>query len=130
MLQRGPSTSVHPLIAVLIGMALTSCSDSARSQDAEAAGVPADMSNPALALVVDTALNTYAALEYCDVESDRLKKLKQDMGSLAEQQGIPSAQFDAAFEAGLPEARQTTEANAAANPAETKQFCDAERGGF
>lgn len=135
MLQRGPSTSVHPLIAILVGLALTACSDPARSQGA-AAGTPsssqdtetAEMPTGAPNPVVDTALNAYTALEYCDVDGDRLKGLKQKMKDLAsQQQGMSSAQFDAAFEAGLPAARQATEANAAANPAEMEAGCEQAR---
>lgn len=129
MLQRGRSTSVHPLIALFVGLALTACSDPARSQDAGTTGTSAGTPLQANA-AVDTALNMYAALEYCDVDGDRLEKLKQDMKDLANQQrGTSSAEFDAAFEAGLPTARQAVESEAAANPAETKKFCQAERGG-
>ncbi len=126
MIQRGTSTSVHPLAAMAIGLALTACSDPARSQDAGAASVPSGMPNPA----VDTALNAYTALEYCDVDDDRLKELKRKMKDLAnQQQGMSPAQFDAAFEARLPAARQATEANAATNPAEMEAGCETVRNG-
>lgn len=135
MFQRSPSTSVHPLLAAFVGLVLVACSDPAQSQnvggvDQSVDSVDMPETPKPYTAAVNMALNLYAALEYCDVGDDRLQKSKQRMIDLATMKmGATEAQFNAAFEAGLPVARKDAQANAAANPAEAKAFCETEREG-
>lgn len=136
MLQRGRSTSVHPLIALFAGLALTACSDTAHSQGegaasdkpSQAASAPSEVAGPPHG-GLEIALGAYSTLEYCEVDSGRLQAYKQKMKDTVTKklQRMTPAQFDAAFDAGLPAAREAAAAAAAANPAETEKNCEAER---
>lgn len=77
------------------------------------------------------AADMYAYLEFCDVDDERLQKVKQDMRNLAAKSpvGTPDS-FDGAFAAALPAAREETQAEAAANPTQMEQNCEKERRGF
>lgn len=129
MFQRSPSALVQPLVAAFIGLALAVCSGPAQSQNVDDIDMPETPKR--YTAVVNSTLNMYTALEHCDVGADRLQKFKQRMMAKATtQMGVTAAQFNAAFEAGLPAAREEVDAHATAKPAETKKFCETERAGF
>lgn len=112
---------VLTLAMAVVALGLTATT--AQAQTPPPGAFPPGMLGPA-AMTADL----YAALEYCEVDEDRLESFKNDMRAKA--QGIPPERFDEMFAAALPEARQEVEANAAAHPEETEQFCEIERGGF
>lgn len=115
---RQPS-SVSTLAAAVVALGLT-------ATVAQAQTPPPGAFNPA-----DMAANFYAGLQYCEVDEDRLESFKDVMRTNAQElRHIPPETFDEMFAAALPEAQQAVEANAAAHPEETEQFCEKERGGL
>lgn len=120
------------LVVALTAFVMAACSNPAHSQGAAEAsaaaapagdpqgvpGLPPELMGGSIAAKV--AVSLYVGAEHCGASASRLDDIKKKFKAKAVQHGESSGDFDAAFKAALPAARQNVAEKAATTPADEK----------